>query len=77
MHHFSDLFDKVPCMFWTGALSVIIGICHVFCWLSASMVTLAESTELEWQIPIAYVQCWDTPDDEQWTCPKHVEYFIK
>ena len=19
----------------------------------------------------------DTPDDGQWTCPKHVEYFIK
>jgi len=23
------------------------------------------------------IQCWDTPDDGQWTCPKHVEYFIK
>jgi len=32
---------------------------------------------LEWQIHIACIQCWDTPDDGQWTCPKHVEYFIK
>ena len=23
------------------------------------------------------IQCWDTPDDGQWVCPKHVEYFIK
>jgi len=27
--------------------------------------------------PIACIQCQDTPDDEEWTCPKHVEYFIK
>jgi len=20
---------------------------------------------------------WDTPDDGQWTCPKHAVYFIK
>ena len=32
---------------------------------------------LAWQIPIACIQCWDTPDDGQWTCPKHVEYFMK
>jgi len=25
-----------------------------------------------WQIPIACIQCWDTPDDGQRTCPKHV-----
>jgi len=23
------------------------------------------------------IQCWDTPDDGQWNCPKHVEYFMK
>jgi hypothetical protein len=34
-------------------------------------------TELAWQIPIACIRCWDTPDDGQWTCPKHVQYFIK
>jgi hypothetical protein len=34
-------------------------------------------TELAWQIPIACIQRWDTPDDGQWTYPKHVEYFIK
>jgi len=32
---------------------------------------------LEWQIPVACIQCWDTPDDGQWTCPKHVEYFYQ
>jgi len=25
----------------------------------------------------ACIKCRDTPDDGQWTCPKHVEYFIK
>jgi len=24
--------------------------------------------------PIVCIQCSDTPDDGQWTCPKHVEY---
>jgi hypothetical protein len=33
--------------------------------------------ELAWQIPIACIQCWYTPDDGQWTCPEHVEYFSK
>ena len=33
--------------------------------------------QIAWQIPIACIQCWDTPDDGQWTCPKHVDYFIK
>jgi hypothetical protein len=23
------------------------------------------------------IQCWDTHDDGQWTCPKYIEYFIK
>jgi hypothetical protein len=36
-----------------------------------------QPTELAWQIPTACIQCRDTPDDGQWTCPKHVEYFIK
>jgi len=31
-----------------------------------------QPTELAWQIPIACVQCWDSPHDGQWTCPKHV-----
>jgi len=33
--------------------------------------------ELARQISIACIQCWDTPDDGQWTCWKHGEYFIK
>ena len=36
-----------------------------------------QPTELAWQILTVCIQCWDTPDDGQWTCPKHVEYFIK
>jgi hypothetical protein len=36
-----------------------------------------QPTELTWQIPTACIQCWDTPDDGQWTSPKHVDYFIK
>jgi hypothetical protein len=36
-----------------------------------------QPTVLAWQIPIACLQCWSTPDDGQWTCQKHVEYFIK
>ena len=30
----------------------------------------------EWQIPVACMQCWNTPDDGQLNYPKHVEYFI-
>ena len=36
-----------------------------------------QSTYLAWQIPIACIQYWDTPDGGQWTFRKHVEYFIK
>ena len=61
MHYFSNLFDKVLYIFRTSTLS-IIG---------------STPTELAWQLPIACIQCWDTPDDGQCTCPKHVEYFIK
>jgi len=43
------------------------GICH------ASSVGIQMPTELAWQIPVACVQCWDTPDDAQWPCLKHVE----
>ena len=35
-------------------------------------VLYRQPTELAWQIPIACMRCWDTPDDGQWTCPKHV-----
>jgi hypothetical protein len=80
MHCFSTLFGKVLYMFQTGHCPSsgvsqpcihAIGICH------ASSVGCWGPTELAWQIPIACVQCWDTHDDGQWTCPKHVEYFIK
>jgi hypothetical protein len=38
---------------------------------SASVVRMDE-----WQIPIECIQCWDIPDDGQWKCSKHVEYFV-
>jgi len=49
--------------------------------VSASVVRMdhasGQPTELAWQIPIACIRCPDTPDDGQWKCSKHVEYFIK
>ena len=56
------------------------GICHassVGCWMFDPDHASRQPTELAWQIPIACVQCWDTPHDGQWTFPKHVGYFIK
>jgi len=47
---------------------------HCFCLLAWSGPDHArrQPTELAWQIPIACIQCWDTPDDGQWTYPKLV-----
>jgi len=36
----------------------------------------AQSLILEWQILIACIQCWDTPEYGQRTCAKHVEACI-
>ena len=78
MHYFSNLFDKVLYMFRTVPLSIIRSsstlYTRYFCWLFAS----TQPTEVAWQKPtrIACIQCWDTPGDGQWTCPKHVQYFI-
>jgi len=89
MHNFSNLFDKILYMFRTCPLSIIRSISTMythnsylsfqFCWcLSASSLPRQQTqTELGRQIPIACIQCWDTPDDGEWTCSKHVEYFIK
>jgi len=41
------------------------------CWRGPDHAS-RQPMELVWQIPIACTQCWDTPDDGQWTCPKHV-----
>jgi hypothetical protein len=43
----------------------------------ATVVMLVTANRTSMQIPIAHVQCRDTPDDGQWTCPKHVGYFSK
>ena len=65
MHYFSNLFDKVLCVSDRSTvhrkeyLSVVI------------LTTLADvNRTLTWQIPIARIQCWDTSDDGQWTCPE-------
>jgi hypothetical protein len=65
MHCFSNLFDSVLYMFRTCPLSSIRSISTLY----------THNRYLSCQF------CWcllaDTPDDGQWTCPKHVEYFIK
>ena len=77
MHCFSDLFDKVLYMFRTGPLSIISSISTLYirnsylscwlCWLPAGVSNT----------PAGSQQNWDTLDGGQWTCPKHVRYFIK
>jgi len=91
MYYFSNLFDKVLYTFRRSPLSIIRSTWTLytrtrylscqFCWLSAIVVRMdhasRQPSELTWQIPIACIQCWDTPDDGQWISPKHVKYFIK
>jgi hypothetical protein len=81
MNNFSNLFDKVHGL----DRSIVqhqkylntVYTQYVFVMLVLLACASKQSTELAWQIRIACMQCWDTPDDGQWTCPKHVEYFIK
>jgi len=94
MPNFTNLFDKVLHMFWTGPLSIIKSIstmytrnryhiCHassvgcLLAWSERPDHASRQPTELAWQMPIACIQCRNTPDDGQWTCAKHVDYFIK
>jgi hypothetical protein len=80
---YSTCFGQVHCL--SSGVSQqcthAIGICHaisVGCLLAwSSWPRQPTPTELAWKISIACVQCWDTPEDGQWTCPKHVEYFMK
>ena len=79
MHGFSYSFDKVLYMFRIVPLSIIRSISTLYTrnvYLSCYFRRLSAS-RLAWQIPIAWIQCWDTPDDGQWNCPKHVECFMK
>ena len=76
MHYFSNSFDKVFYMFRTDPLSIIRSITTLYTRNGQDHAS-RQPTELAWQTPIACIQCWGTPDDGQWTCPKHVEYFIK
>jgi len=82
MHNFSNLLDKVhvsdrSTVHHQEYLNTIhaIGIFHassVGCLLAWSDHASRQPTELAWQIPIACIHCWDTPDDGQSTCPKRV-----
>jgi len=86
MHYFSDVFDKVLYLFRTGPLSIIRSIsilytrnrylpcCSVGCLLAWSGPdhSSRQPTELTWQLNIACLQCWASPDDGQWNCPKYV-----
>jgi hypothetical protein len=70
------------CVLDTQGYKHTLTICNTYRFYTATMVTRMhhasrQPTEPAWQILIACVQCWDTPDDGQWICPKHVEYFIK
>jgi hypothetical protein len=82
MHYISNLFDEVLYMFRTRPLSIISSISTLYTQLLFVMVVLlavwqhtANRTSMTYNF--ACIQCWDTLDDAQWTCPKHVEYFIK
>jgi len=67
MHYFSTLFDKVLYVFRTVPLSFIRSISTLYTQQQVFvMLVLAR------RIPIACIHCWDTPDDGQWNCPKHV-----
>ena len=75
MHNFSHLFDKVhvsdrSTVHYQEYLNTVYRM-----ELHPDQAS-RQPAELAWQIPIACIQCWDTPDDGQWTCLKHVEYFI-
>jgi len=67
MHYLSNLFDKVLYMFRTCSLSVIRSISTLY---SAIGIFYASAVGVCYLL--LCIQCWDTPDDGQWTCPKHV-----
>jgi len=89
MHSFPNLFDEVLYIFREYHNTVYTQLVLVMLVLSAVCYhgqdgtefhpdhASRQPTELAWQVPIACIQCWDTPDGGQWTCPKHIEYFIK
>jgi len=66
MHYFSNLFDNVLYMFRTGH-------CPSSGLPQHCIHASRQPTELAWQIPMLCIQCWDTPHDGQWKCPKHAE----
>jgi len=85
MHYFLNLFDKVLTCFGQvhcPSSGVSEHCIHAICICHASSVgcllawspdhASRQPTELAWQIHIACIQCSDTSDDGQWTCPKHV-----
>jgi len=85
MHYFSTLFGKELYTFWTDLLSIIrslntvftaIGICHTImlhvCLLGQDGTGLVGNTTKP--VPSQPIK---TPDDGQYICPKHAEFFTK
>jgi hypothetical protein len=79
MHYFSTLFDKALYMFWTDLLSIIRSLNTVYTAIHASYVycLLADTNITSMITPSGCVYSVETPDDGQYVCPKHVEFFIK
>jgi len=65
VHYFSYLFDEVHCPSSAVSQHCIHSNTCQFCWLSASR------HQQNWHVLLC-IQCWDTADDGQWTCPKYV-----
>ena len=72
MHNYSNLFDTVHYMFRTGPLPIIRSISTLYTQQQVADVNRTNMTST-----YCCVYSVETPDDGQWTCPKHVEYFIK
>jgi hypothetical protein len=89
MHYFSDLFGKELYMFRTDLLSFIrilnavftaIGICHAS-YIDCLLARSGPRQQTVNTISITNTHCCEysikTPDDGEWICPKHVEFFTK
>ena len=62
MHNFSNLFYKVIYMF--GQVHCPSSGVSQYCIHTISICHASrQPTKLAWQIPVACIQCWDTPDD--------------
>jgi hypothetical protein len=87
MHYFSNLFwystlhvsDRYTVHHQKSQHCIQSNRClsYYFCWLSASDSYQTVNRTSMTNTYCVYIQCCDTPDDGQWTCPKHEECFTK